>query len=110
MRLIEDAAKIDIPEGAEGLRFRYIPPVDPIYFAKIEIPEASQKDLEAEIGRLQASEDFSDDLANDRCAWWPKHFENTLVSRKAIGKSSYLDARLVREDGRLILYLKYVSF
>jgi hypothetical protein len=38
MKLIEDASGIDIPDDAKGLRFHYIPPIDPIYFAEIEIP------------------------------------------------------------------------
>jgi len=107
MKLIEDASGIKIPGGAKGLRFHYIPPIDPIYFAKIEIPDADRKTLEAQIERFKDGKEFPDNFANDRCDWWPSSFTNAVISRKAVLDYYYLELYLMKEDGRLILYLKY---
>ena len=35
---IEQESGLDLPDDAKGLAFCHIPPIDPIVFAKIEIP------------------------------------------------------------------------
>ncbi|WP_035604831.1 hypothetical protein [Haloferula sp. BvORR071] len=106
-KLIEDATGFDVPAGARGLRFHYVPPIDPIYFAKYEIPAADQKAVEAEIAKLMPEKDFPDGMANNRCTWWPKSFAGALISKKSGSDRHNTEVHLIREEGRLVLYLKY---
>ena len=50
--MIEKESGIDLPDGAKGLKFHYIPPVDPIVFAKIEIPTEAVNLMEQRIAAL----------------------------------------------------------
>lgn len=110
IKLIEDASGIKMPPGAKGLRFHYIPPIDPIYFAKIGLPDTARETIEAQMDRMHSSGTFPDNFANDRCNWWPAGFTNTLKSAKSASGNSCLELYLMKEDGQLILYLKYFTF
>lgn len=68
MAKIERESGIDLPDGAEGLRFHHIPPIDPIVFAKIKIPGDAERSLAEQIRALTFSGTaFPQDFANDRC-------------------------------------------
>jgi len=108
--LIEKSTGLDFPEGAKGLRFRYKPPIDPIVFAKIEIPADSRELIAEQIGALTLKElHFPKDFANDICEWWPSTPEHVLLSRLANNKGYYIEIYLVTEEEHLILYIKYFT-
>jgi len=111
---IEKDTGIDIPDQAKGLKFHYIPSIDPITFAKIAIPQQEEKTITTQLNTLSGIPDFPKDFANDRCPWWPSSSEDTiknaLISRNTHKTTGYyIEAYLVRENGQLILYLKYFT-
>ena len=111
IKLIEDDCGLSMPAGSKGLAFHYKPPIDPYYFAKLEVPESSKAALQAQIERFTNSTSFPGGFLD--CTWWPRSFEGALSSRQAAvtnsGGTFYLELYLMREDGRLILYLKYFT-
>jgi hypothetical protein len=109
IRQIENESGIKIPDGAKGLRFHYIPPIDPIVFAKIKIPAEAAKLMEAQIAALTDMPDFPHNFANDRCSWWPAEQENVIISKKAFNNGYYLETYFVREKEQIVLYLKYFT-
>lgn len=109
IHLLEDATGFDIPDGATGLKFYYIPPIDPIYFAKIQIPEDSLEMIKKQIAALTTAQNFPDNFGDDRCTWWPPTLKNVVVSKKSNPTGFYLEVHLIEEAGSLILYLKYFT-
>lgn len=107
---IEQEAGIDLPEAAKGLRFHHIPPIDPIVFAKIEMPSDVQDSLVKQIGALTFSgTHFPKDFANDRCEWWPTAPANVILSKQAFNNGYYVELYLVKEKEHLVLYIKYFT-
>jgi|GEM_PF-5927772 len=109
MAQIKKETGIDIPDRAKGLKFHYIPPIDPIVFAKIEIPSESKKLMETQIAAFTDISDFPKDFANDRCQWWLSGIENMILSKKTTSNGYYLEIYLVQEKEQLILFLKYFT-
>lgn len=106
---IEEDTGIDLPDGAKGLRFHYVPPMDPIVFAKIQIPDEAKDSLVRQIEALPGADAyFPKDFANDRCQWWvPANPMLSKESKKADGY--YIELYLVKEDKILTLYIKYFT-
>jgi len=69
MKLIQEASSIVLPKEAKGLRFHYVPPIDPICFAKVRIPADSKKSIQEQIERLKDSADVPQKFADERCLW-----------------------------------------
>ena len=110
MEKIEQEVGIDIPDGARGLAFHHLPPIDPIVFAKIEIPADGQNWLAKQIEALTFSgTHFPKDFANDRCRWWPAAPDNLVLSKQAFNNGYYVELYLVREKEALMLYIKYFT-
>lgn len=110
MAKIEQESGIDLPDGAKGLAFRHIPPIDPIVFAKIKIPADAQASLAKQIGALTfRGTHFPKDFANDRCEWWPAGSESVVLSKQAFNNGYYVELYLVKEKDAIILYIKYFT-
>lgn len=105
---IEKESGVDLPSGVKGLKFHYIPPIDPIVFAKIKIPAEAGKLMKTRIAAL-TNKPFPKNFANDRCKWWPSSTENAIISRTAFNNGYYIEAHLIQEKEQLILYLKYYT-
>ena len=108
MAKIERESGIDLPDDAQGLSFHHIPPIDPIVFAKIEIPAETEELMKERIGALDGYS-FPEDFANDSCEWWPAAPENVVLSKQAFSNGHYVQLHLVKEKERLILYIKYFT-
>ena len=101
---------IDITDGAKGLKFCHIPPIDPIVFAKIQIPSEAGKIMEKRIKTLPDYDNSIENFANDRCKWWISSPNNVIVSKKgAFNNGYYIVAYLVQEKEQLVIYLKYFT-
>ena len=103
---VERESGITLPQGACGIRYTYIPPIDPIYFAQVELPPESQAAMALQIRQLPTTTEFPDDFADDECDWWPPKAESVLERKKAKSNAQYIDARLIESNGKLYLYLK----
>lgn len=106
---LESFSGIQLPSDAKALEFQYLPPIDPIYFAKLEVPAGTRTSLVAQFEDLEPY-DVPDDFANDQCDWWPTRIDKTVYEKRAVKSSAkgsvYIDARLIEEGGKLVLYLK----
>lgn len=109
LKEIETTAGIHLPAGVKGLKFHYFPPIDPIFFAKIEVPAHEKAAMIAEISRFTDTPQFPDDFAHGICTWWPATFPSALISRKAALGDYFLELYLVEEQSQLILYVKYFT-
>lgn len=110
MAKIEKESGIDLPDDAKGLAFHHVPPIDPIVFAKIQIPAAAQDSIAKQVESLTfGGIHFPTDFANDRCDWWPAAPENVLLSKQAFNNGYYVELYLVETEGRLVLYIKYFT-
>ena len=108
MAKIETESGITLPGGSKGLAFKHIPPIDPIVFAKIQIPGDAQGALTKQIEALNTIE-FPNDFAYDRCAWWPPPQEHIALSKRATSNGYYVELHLVKENEQLILYIQYFT-
>jgi len=87
-----------------------VPPIDPVVFAKIEIPADAQDSIAKQIGALTFSgTHFPKDFANDRCTWWPASPERVILSKQAFNNGYYVELYLVKEEDTIILYIKYFT-
>jgi hypothetical protein len=107
---IEKEVGLDLPGGARGLAFHHIPPIDPIVFAKIQIPDDAENSIAKQLEALTfTGSQFPKDFANDRCEWWPTAPEHPVQSKQAFNNGYYVELYLVREHEDLILYIKYFT-
>ena len=110
MAKIERESGLDLPGDAKGLAFHHKPPIDPIVFAKIRIPYDSRELIEKQIESLNFSgTHFPEDFANDMCKWWPTSLENVMLSKEAFNNGYYVELYLAKEEGDIILYIKYFT-
>jgi len=110
MAKIEQESGVDLPDDAKGLALYHIPPIDPIVFAKIEIPANSQEEVAKQIRELAFSgTHFPKELANDRCNWWPAAPKNVVNSKQAFNNGYYIELYFVKEEDEYILYIKYFT-
>ena len=107
---IESESGLQLPPGTKGLRFHYKPPIDPIVFAKIQIPSESKDLMVKRLDKMQEfSGKFYSDFANSRCNWFPAAVTNGIATKFSTKGSFYIQAHLVQESDKVILYLKYFT-
>ena len=101
---LEQFSGISFPPGAKGMRLHYLPPIDPVYFAKIRIPRTSLPSLKKQ---LENSTQYSFDrsFANSHCKWWPANFIETLLSEQVFAEV-YVELHVVEEDEDTVAYIK----
>jgi len=106
---IQKESGINLPTGCKGLKFHHKPPIDPIVFAKLEIPPDQANLMEQRLAVLTNSiAQFPDNFANNICHWWPTNLQNVIISKK-VYQGYYIEAHLTREHEMLVLYLKYFT-
>lgn len=112
MEKIETESGIDLPEGSAGLSFHHIPPVDPIVFARIWIPEEAVESLTRQLAVLD-EDSFPPGFASDRCDWWPPDPGIVSMTKRTLSNGYHVELHLAREDGpeegRTVLYLMYFT-
>ncbi len=112
MEKIESETGIDLPEGSTGLSFHHIPPVDPIVFARIRIPEEEVESLTRQLAVLD-EDSFPPGFASERCDWWPPDPGIVSMTRRNFSNGYHVELHLAREDGqeegRTVLYLMYFT-
>jgi hypothetical protein len=112
------------------LNFYYVPPIDPRFIAKIEIPQKYKDLIINQIKTLKKSEKRRGDEAlflNSKIEqegdkkpksitigrnshvidWWQTQPQENIISEIYTLGSAFVYAHLVWEDEKLILYLRY---
>jgi hypothetical protein len=111
MQMIKDDSGLTIPAGAKGLNFRYSPPIDPSFVARIEIPKDSRGKI---IAQIEAIPDEKIDISGgpgERVTWWPPVVETVIMDRQCTqADGDYFRAILTEENGKTILYVSHAVF
>ncbi len=108
MAKIEQETGFVLPDGAKGLAFYHIPPVDPVVFAIVQIPGNAEESVTDQIRALQETE-FPGDFAYDRCDRWPPAPEHILLTKRAFSNGYHIELHLVKEGEQLLLYIQYFT-
>ena len=108
MAKIQKESGITLPGGSKGLAFHHIPPIDPIVFAKIQMPANTQEALTKQIESLKGIT-FPNDFAHDRCDWWPPAPQSVVLKKQATNNGYYVELYLVKEKEYLVLYIQYFT-
>jgi len=108
MAKIQTESGITLPDGSKGLAFKHIPPIDPIVFAKLQIPSDAQGALTKQIEALKTIE-FPNDFAHNRCSWWPPPPGHIALSKRSTSNGYYVELHLVKKNEQLILYIQYFT-
>ena len=111
MQMVKDDSGLTIPSGARGLNFRYSPPIDPSFVARIEIPESSRDDIVAQIKAIHNKEINISGGPGEKVDWWPPPTDLVVIERQCHqADGDYFRAIVTEEDGRTILYLHHAVF
>ncbi len=111
MQMIKDDSGLTIPEGAKGLNFRYSPPIDPSFVARIEIPKDSRDKIMTQIAAIPDEKINISGGPGERVAWWPPVVETVIIDRQCTqADGDYFRAILTEEGGKTILYVSHAVF
>jgi hypothetical protein len=107
-KMIQEFTGFHLPEGSHGLNFRYKPPIDPAFIAKVSIPNTSQDDVARQIASLGAHT-FNENIIISgpaKPAWWKQTSEKIVAERKFMTKENrYVHAILCEDKEHLNLYI-----
>jgi len=104
LKLVENKTGIALPEGSKGLHLFYKGnAVDPSFYAKIEIPEHSNKQMSDQIQKLPNSMSSVTDNTAKSLSWW-KPTQGTIGVKRLM---SGLQVFLSKEEGKTVLYVSW---
>lgn len=113
MQMVRDQTKLSIPPGARGLNFRYSPPIDPSFVARIEVPKAESAALIKQIETMQY-EEMDINISGgpgEKVKWWPPPRHSILVDRHySQSGGCYLRVAVTQEGSQTILYVHHGCF
>ncbi len=103
---IKEESNFKIPLDSIGIAYKYFPPIDPMFFAKIQLTENGKEEFIKNLDEINYYKDFPKDFANDRCGWWNTNFENLVFSKIGILQGHYVEIYIIKENQIYYLYLK----
>jgi hypothetical protein len=109
MAEIKEETGLKIPADAKGLAFQYYPPIDPLTFAKIKIPDAAVALLENQIKSFADSEFSDSGFAYDSCEWWPPPKKSVFLFKRTYHDGYHMEIHLAEENGYTVLYIQYFT-
>jgi hypothetical protein len=111
MQMIKSDSQLVLPDGTRGLNFRYRPPVDPAFIARLVIPEESVEQIRKQIEAIRNEEiNISGGLAA-KTSWWHPTDGAVIIDRQCHQPDNdYFRAVLTREGDRAILYIDHAVF
>ena len=111
MQMIRTDTGLNLPDGVRGLNFRYSPPIDPAFVARIEIPAESQDQVLKQIEAIPIQEINISGGPGEKVGWWPPPKELVIIDRHCHqSDGDYFRAALSKEDNRIILYVEHAVF
>ena len=110
MQWVTGKSGLDIPGEARGLNFRYRPPIDPSFVARIAIPEDSRHDVVEQIKTLKDEEVNISGGLGEKVDWWLPPTEAIIIDREQLRNNHYLRAAVTIEDDQTILYVWHSVF
>ena len=113
MQMVKDDTGLVLPEGTRGLNFRYSPPIDPSFTARIEIPREAREMMLKQIESIPNEVMNIHDEPSEKGTWWPPTKAVVIIDRLCLQSesgSAYLRVILTIESGRTILYVDHAVF
>lgn len=111
MQMVIRDTGLDLPEGVRGLNFRYSPPIDPAFVARIEIPKEARFHVQKQIEAIKNQDIDLSGGPGKKVAWWPPPQKKMVIDRQLIqADGDYFRAALTQEDKRIILYVEHAVF
>jgi hypothetical protein len=111
MQLIKDDSELALPEGTRGLNFRYRPPMDPSFIARLAIPEESVELVRKQIEVLKNEKINISGGLREKTAWWSPESGTIIIDRECHqADNDYFRAILTREENQVVLYLDHAVF
>ena len=111
MQMISKDTGLVLSDDARGLNFRYCPPIDPAFVARIEMPRESRDQVLKQIEAIQDQDINISGGIGERVEWWPPPKDRVIIDRQGIqSDGDYFRAALTQEDNRIILYVYHAVF
>jgi hypothetical protein len=111
MQMIVEDSGLTLPTGARGLNFRYSPPIDPSFVARVQIPEEALDNVLKQIEAIQNEDINISGGPGQKVDWWPPPRESIIADRQCHQPDNdYLRVVLTREGNRTILYVSHAVF
>ena len=108
MKMVETDSGLKLPADSKGLNFRYKPPIDPSFVAKIEIPADSREKLQKEIEAIKNESINSSGGLTTKVKWFAPPAGTILVERECLKDGAHhLKVILSQEGGRYFLYVDH---
>lgn len=110
MQTIKDDTGFDLPEGTRGLGFRYSPPIDPSFVARLEIPKEYRNKVLKQIEAIPNEGIRMSEGPGEKVTWWPPSQGLVIIDRDCRQANNYFRAILTQEGDRVVLYLDHRVF
>jgi hypothetical protein len=111
MQMIVEDSGLNLPKGARGLNFRYSPPIDPSFVARVEIPREARDSVLKQIEAIPNQTINTSGGPGEKVDWWPPPRESVIVDRQCHqSDGDYFRAALTEEDNRIVLYVYHAVF
>jgi hypothetical protein len=115
LQVIGEDAGLRLPAGTRGLNFRYEPPIDPSFVARLEIRPEHLDALKNQIAAIKEDDpngfrkyqNGSPGSLSKTTAWWKPPEAGAIIDRDWFKGTVYTRALLAREGEKIILYIDY---
>jgi hypothetical protein len=92
-----------------GLHFRYKPPVDPAFIARLEIPAGAREEMIKKIEAIQKQDmGRRADSLWAGVSWWPPAVARAIAETRGLHDGNDVWLVLTEENERLVLSVEFV--
>jgi hypothetical protein len=110
LSIIQSDSGVKLPAGSRGIKFIYLPPIDPSWAAKIEIPKEASASMLAELSKISGEQINISGEIGPRTNWWYNHKSKVLFDRQSSPMDNYLRMTLTEEADSIFLYIQFSVF
>lgn len=110
LSIIQSDSGVKLPTGSRGIKFIYLPPIDPSWAAKIEIPKEASATMLAELSKFAGEQINIIGESGPRTNWWHNQKSKVLIDRQSSPMGNYLRMTLTEEAGSIFLYIEWAVF
>jgi hypothetical protein len=106
MQMVIDDSGLNLPDGSIGLNFRYRPPIDPSFIARLEIPKEDRDNVEKQIESIPNEKINISGGLRERSDWWCPSDESEIIRKQCYRTDNeYLNIVLTDKDNHVFLYV-----
>lgn len=110
VRMVEERIERSLPEGTRGLYMKHKGPIDPNFFAKLEIPLEEVESFRAEIESIKERERSAYTFGKAPSWWWTQHSKFPVVYREDFVDGGSVEFFLIQEEQGWFLYVIWAIF